>query len=808
MSDKEEYFIEEISDEFFDIKGTLLKMLNYWPYFVISISIALLFAFAKNYVTTPKYEMEATVTINEEENPFLSSNVSLMFNWGGASDKIQTVITILKSRMHNEKVVKRLGFEVALHRIERFKEIKLHEKAPFHPIIDQSKEQIVSSPLFITIKSNNEYVVRLPELESYSVFNFMNDDSRRIYDNYEEQLFTGKFNEWHETPFFKILLTKNFKDSNYPKGAEYRMQILNYNTVVSYLMNSVKIDQKTKDASILQVSLRGENKSEIVRFLDETIKVYQEYELEEKNRVAKNTLEFIDLQLMGVSDTLKNAEAKLQKFREDNKMLDVTSETGQIYIAISALESDKAEIDLRLRYYNYLNTYISNNEAFSGVTAPSVVGIEDPLLLSLINQMTEISIERTKASYTNTEMNPLMDTYEQQLGVLKKTLLESVKNQISATNISLSHVNKRLAIIDKKVQKLPGNEQEFLNIKRFYDLSDQQYNFLLEKRSEAGIVMAANMSDLKIIDKAKDIGQGPVSPIPMRSYIIAIVFGFFFPLIIILAIQFFNNTIQSPSDIENRYSIPLLGVIGHSALGTNLVVATKGKSGIAESFRSLRSNLQFLLRRKGNKEDNKTILITSSIGGEGKTYTSINLASVLSLGGKKTVLIGVDLRKPKIFGDFNISNDKGLSNYLIGQVSLDEVIQSTDYEFLDIISAGPIPPNPSELLLEGAFDELIAELKQKYDYIVLDTPPVGLVADAYQLMHHADVVLYMSRYNYTDKTLLRTIDEKYKNKEIENAAFILNDFESKSGYGYGYGYGYFEDDKESLFKRIKSVFKS
>ncbi|MCK5908275.1 MAG: hypothetical protein KAG37_11810, partial [Flavobacteriales bacterium] len=230
---KEEYFIEEVSDEIFDFKGTLLRILNYWPYFVVSITIALAIAFAKNYVDTPKYELETTLTIKEEKNPFLSSNVSLMFNWGGASDKIQTVITILQSRMHNEKVVKRLGFEVSMHRVERFKEVRLHYEASFYPIIKRANEQIVSSPLFVTIKNKDEYVIRIPEMESYSMFDFNSDKSRTIYQKFEEQTFTGRFDEWFETPFFSLLLTKNFVESNYPKGEEYKLQIYNYNTVVS-----------------------------------------------------------------------------------------------------------------------------------------------------------------------------------------------------------------------------------------------------------------------------------------------------------------------------------------------------------------------------------------------------------------------------------------------------------------------------------------------------------------------------------------------------------------------------------------------
>jgi len=254
-----------------------------------------------------------------------------------------------------------------------------------------------------------------------------------------------------------------------------------------------------------------------------------------------------------------------------------------------------------------------------------------------------------------------------------------------------------------------------------------------------------------------------------------------------------DTRIHSTEDIEKISPIPVLGVVGNNGTDSNLAVFLKPKSGIAESFRALRSNIQFLFTRS-TKDKCKTIIVTSSVSGEGKTFVSINMATVFALGGKKTILVGLDLRKPKIFDDFELSNDKGVVNYLIGEENIDSIIQKTKIPNLDVIVAGPVPPNPSELLISSATDELIVSLKENYDYIILDTPPIGLVSDAVELLKYADSTLYIVRQNYSQKGMLKMINEKYIKEEISNISIVLNDFTMKLRYGYsnsyGYGYGY------------------
>jgi len=298
---------------------------------------------------------------------------------------------------------------------------------------------------------------------------------------------------------------------------------------------------------------------------------------------------------------------------------------------------------------------------------------------------------------------------------------------------------------------------------------------------------------------------------------------FLYRNLIIFIIFFINNSIQNAEDISKITQIPLIGVVGLSMDENDLAVFNKPKSALSESFRAIRSSLQFLYKKQ-HVDGAKTLMITSSVGGEGKTFCSLNIATVFALSEKKTVIIGLDLRKPKLFAEFNLTNEVGIVNYLIKQKSVDEIINPTHIPFLDVIISGPIPPNPAEMIMSDGMKELISELKQKYDYIILDTPPVGIVSDALELAEYCDVILYIVRQNFTKKGMIRSLNTRVNRGELNNISIVLNGFENKAkygtGYGYGYGYGhgygygnktysdgYHDDDKPStIFERIRAKF--
>ncbi len=432
------------------------------------------------------------------------------------------------------------------------------------------------------------------------------------------------------------------------------------------------------------------------------------------------------------------------------------------------------------------------------MSAPSAMGIQDPLLNTMIMNLTSLYSQKTQVLATASERNPQISSINNQIIQTKQILIENLRNIITNSKLLIKDYKVRLAEIEEKVQDLPKTERSYIKIERKFKLSEGLFTFLMQKRAEAGIAKAGNIADNKVIDFAKT-NKVPLKPKTKLTYAIALLLGLIIPIGIILIIDYLNNKILSRKQLEKITSIPILGVIGHSNIDSNLIVYEKPKTSVSESFRAIRADLQFLLKDKSNDES-KVILITSSIGGEGKTFTSLNIATVLANGGRKTVLLGMDLRKPKIFNDFKLKNEEGLSNYLIGQSNKNDILQKTFIDNLSIIPSGAVPPNPSELLLDTRLDTLIDELKNDFEYIIMDTPPVGLVADAFQLMHVSDVNLFMVRQNYTDKEVLDFINDKYENNIVKNISIILNDFIPNSSSGYGYGYGYYEEEDAELKK--------
>jgi capsular exopolysaccharide synthesis family protein len=408
--------------------------------------------------------------------------------------------------------------------------------------------------------------------------------------------------------------------------------------------------------------------------------------------------------------------------------------------------------------------------------------------------------------YSSTEKNPYLISVQKKIKSAKEILIENLNNIVRTTDISLNDINDRIKIVERDISKLPATERKLINIKRRFDLSDNIYNYLLEKRAEAGIAKAANTADNRVIDSANLVYKTPIYPKVSFFFIGALLLGIAIPFAIIIIKDYLLDTVESRKDLEKLTSIPVLGLIGHINDKENRILVTENHySNISESFRAVRTNLQFL----GSDLSTKVIGITSSISGEGKTFFSVNLAVIMSLTNKKVLLITADLRKPTISRYFEFDSSKGLTSYLINQSPIEEIIRKTSFPNLDVINSGPIPPNPAELLTLNKMEELISRVKEKYDYIIIDSSPIGLVADYYSLLNFIDINLYLVRLNYTSREMVKKL-EKMNNKEnFKNFSIILNDVTFEGGYGYSgyrYGYGSQTGQEKNVFK-FRNVFR-
>lgn len=789
----------------FDFKPFLFKVLSYWRWFLASLLFFFIVAYQINIRKQKIYSLETTIAVKEQDNPLFTSNSSLIFNWGGTSDQVQNVATTLRSRSHNELVVEKLKFYIDYLQQKEYFQEDVYGNVPFTVKIDKSKPQLNKVPITIKFISSSEYQISIdfPENEVSVLYYDANSLGAM-------QVAKGTFSKRYKVgelvnlPFLNFALYILPNSKNYINN-EYIVQFNSFDATVSkYKQLKVTIDEKA--GSILKLSLEGTNKARIVDYLNQTVNMLMKRQLDSKNLFADNTIKFIDTTLEVMEGNIKETNDQLKNFTRNKNIVEVEAGGEHIQDEIKELDFANDAVNRKINYYNTLSNYLRNSTDYSKLPAPSVAGIEDLNIVNNVSNLISLSVQRSEMAYS--VKSPVMfNDIDNKISSVKRVLLENINAAKAAIQFESSQVKSKIGIAESKISRLPQDKQEFTNIMRKYDLNRSIYETYLQKRSEASIVKAANLSDIQFIDPAKDIGEGLIGPKTGINYFMALLAGILIPFIIILLLFFINNSIHNTDDIASLTTIPIIGVVGLKASKSNLAVFEKPKSAMSEAFRAIRSSLQFLYK-KHKIEGAKTLMLTSSVSGEGKTFCSINIATVFALSEKKTVIIGLDLRKPKLLEDFHNSEDIGAVNYLIGQKTIDQVIQPTKIPYLDVIHSGPIPPNPSELIMSEAMKEMIEELKTRYDYIVLDTPPVGLVTDAVELSSYCDVTLYVTRQNFTKKDMISVLNNRVKRDELHNVSIIFNGFESKAKYGYGYGYdygygnysnGYHEDDKEDNF---------
>jgi tyrosine-protein kinase Etk/Wzc len=439
-----------------------------------------------------------------------------------------------------------------------------------------------------------------------------------------------------------------------------------------------------------------------------------------------------------------------------------------------------------MQYFEYLSEYLTSRNESGLIISPSVMGISDPLLIRLVEELSQLQLQQKEVGFMLKDDLPAANLITGNVERARDALQENVNNSINQLKISLNDVDQRIAEVNSELGRLPGTERKLIRIQRDFDLNSTVYNFLLEKRAEAGIARASKVSDNKIIDSAEPYNAIRIKPKTRQNYMLAFVLGLLFPAIAIIIIDLMNNKVIDKKDIERLTRTPVLGFISHSAYGTEMPVIEKPGSTLAESFRSIRTSLKYF-----TPDDQPVVIaVTSTVSGEGKTFVAVNLAAIVSMLGRKTLLVGLDMRKPRIHKILNLDNVDGMSTLLSGTSKYEDVIQKTSIDNLWYASAGPVAPNPAELIERKPMTGFLERARKQFDYIIIDTPPVAVVTDAMLLAQHADVTLFVVRQRYSSKNTLHLIDEIYRNREIKNPGIIVNDISMSGYYGYGLRYGY------------------
>ncbi|WP_186756780.1 GumC family protein [Echinicola salinicaeni] len=791
-----EDYLEEAEVQSFNMKDYFLRYLKYWPYFLISIVIALAAAFIANKFVAPQYKVESKFLIKDDNpNTGILDLTGLATGRRYAPNQLSNESITMKSKPMARGTLERLDFDVEYYSTDQQIPIEIYNNAPFEVEVDWEHSQLTGAYINITWDNPDSYILELSE----DIYYKYNPETGRTIE-YPSPFIKMKafpFGKWLEVADLKIKISHK-ENQQLPTG-EYIIKLRSLNSLVSqYTGDNLQVFPMDPTASILGLSLITKNSQKGIDYLNQLMDIYLEYELEEKNKLASNTVDFIDNQIAGVSDSLGFIENRLQNFRSSHKTYNIGSEGSAMFERISELESTLAQHKFKKEYYQNLQDYLTR-ENYNEIVMPSGLGIEDPILNTLIENLITLQSDKSRLLVTLTEASPSVKEVNKKIRDLNGSIREVITNAGKNTDQVILDLQNRIVKLESEFSKLPFTEQNLLRIQRQFAINESIYTFLLQRRAESAISLASNTTTNKVVEYAGP-GSIPITLPYLTNYILAIIAGLMIPFAAITLIYMFNQNIKDLKDAEKKLSVPVLTHIGKNKYKSNLVVLNEPQSGITEAFRALKTNIHFI----SPKEKQVTIALTSSISGEGKTFCAINLASTFSLNNKKTILVGCDMRKPKIFGDFEINNDAGLSTYLSMQShDLSSVIQSTKYENLDILVAGPIPPNPSELLVSNHFELLIRELQTKYDVVILDTPPLGLVSETLEILQLVDLTLFMIRYNYSKIPFISEIN-KLKNKIGQPHLYaVFNDVADKElTYG-GYGYGYYkEDQKKSLIDKI------
>ncbi|MFT3748744.1 MAG: polysaccharide biosynthesis tyrosine autokinase [Agriterribacter sp.] len=761
------------------LQKTLGKYLPWWPLFVILMAISIAAGFLYLRYATLIYESSASLLIKDEKKGLDDSNLMESLNLFGSKKIVENEIEIIRSRSIAKEVVKRLYL--------------------YAPIIQDGRVRDMSaytfSPVWIEAK-NPDSIITAKNIP----FTYQKQTNTILFNNNEYSLL-----EWINSPYGTIRFLPNPYFTRGELSKPFHFSLINPKVAASRILANLKIAASSKQSTVINlkyrddVPVRGEN------ILNEIISAYNRAAVNDKNLLASNTLAFVDERLKNVFKDLDSVEHSLERFKTKNRLVDI-SEQGKLFLSNVGLNDQKdAELKMQLAILKEVEKYVLSRDRKSAIV-PSTLGIADPVLSGLLEQLYQLETQYEKVKTTTGEGNPILLSIKDQINNIRPKIVENINNQVRNIEAGRLDVGKTNLLYQGLLQNLPSKERELLDMSRQQSIKNSIYTFLLQKREETALSYFSTVADSRVIDVA-ETGNIPISPKRMFVLLGAVAIAILLAIGVVEIKDMLNRNVMFRSEIEKYTSAPILGEIAFDQSDKALVISEGKRSFIAEQFRQLRTSLGYL----GVNARKKKIMLTSSISGEGKSFITANLGVSLALMGKKVVIIELDLRKPKLSDAFNVSRTRGISNYFIGDMEAEEIIKSTEVSNLFLIPSGPIPPNPSELIMNGRMQELLAYLEMHFDYVIVDTAPVNPVTDAFIISPMCDATLFVIRHGYTPRIYLQKLDEQNRIRELKNMAIVFNGVKNRGyssyGYGYGYGYGYTDDGNESGAKRKRKTKK-
>jgi tyrosine-protein kinase Etk/Wzc len=770
-----------------DIRNLIAICLNYWYLFVISIICCLIIGFFYINRMPSQWSVVSKIIVEDDNNSpeksltsGMSSNLAAVFDMKNDADN---EVKVLKSRTLLKRVVSAMDLNVHLIDNNGFRDVELYDKAPVAIEVLHKGELTKPQNYNIQITGNN-------------TFNITGDEGKTdISELFGKPVKLGEYT-------ISINKTLHFE----PEG-DYKIRLQPLKQAEKELGNNFNAALDDKQATVIDLQLSYDNPKRGEQVLQKLMQIYLQDNRANKIRIADSTMKFIDNRLVVVGAELDRAEKKLEQFKVRNKISDINAQSKALITGADEYQSKLNENEVQLAVVNDLYKYV--NDGTNPQVVPSSLITKDVAFGTAINAYNEMLLRKEQLKLTLTENSVVIRNLDQQIEVARRALMTSLKNYRQSLQVSQSAFKRQNTTIENQITNAPVKERLYLDFARQQSLKQELYLFLLQKREETAISQTATLSSCRVLDEAES-DDTPFAPKKSLIYLIALFAGLCLPATGLSIKEMLNIRIVTKADIEKHTNVPLLAEISRSTSKDKHLVYNDARSVISEEIRALRTSLKYITE-KGRAN---VIMFTSSMSGEGKSFISLNLGNSIALSGKKVVMLELDLRKPKLLKNIGIDSDAGFTNYIIAPEGedIDKYIKpSTFNENFYFISSGTIPPNPAELLMSDRVKTMIDELKEKFDYVIIDTAPVGLVSDALIVEEFADITFYVVRQNYTYKSQLGIVNDLHRTKKAKHLYLIVNDIEIKkngiTGYGHGYGnYGYeMENPSNKLMDLVKKL---
>jgi len=777
---------QESKEENIDVKELLFKYLIHWPWFVGAVIACLIAAWVYLYMSTPVYTISATVLIKDDKKGGSAGMLSGLESLGldgmvSSSQNIDNEIEVLHSKTIAKEVVEDLGLYISYTDEDEFPSRNIYKTSPVQVSLTPQEADLLEEPMIVEMT--------LQPQGSIDVNVKIGDDE---YQKHFEKLPAVFPTERGTLAFFlppdSVLSSKRTLEETTDSEKTTRNITATINkplAVAKGYCKNMTIEPTSKTTSVAVISLKNSNVQRGKDFINKLLEMYNINTNNDKNEVAQKTAEFINERISIISKELGSTEKDLESFKRGAGITDLTSDAQIALTGSAEYEKKRVENQTQINLLQDLQKYMQN-EGYE--VLPSNIGLQDVNLAAAINRYNDVLVERKRLLRTSTENNPTIINLDTSISAMKENVQVSLDRVLRGLFITKADLDREANRYSRRISEAPGQEREFVSIARQQEIKAGLYLMLLQKREENAITLAATANNAKIIDEAI-ADEAPVSPKGKMIYLIALVLGVGIPVGVIYLLELTKFKIEGRSDVEKLTNVPIVGDIPLTDEKQGAIAVFENQNNLmSETFRNIRTNLQFML-----ENDKKVILVTSTVSGEGKSFISANLAISLSLLGKKVVIVGLDIRKPGLNKVFNIPRKEvGITQYLANpEKNLMDLVQLSDVsKNLYILPGGTVPPNPTELLARDGLDKVIETLKKNFDYVILDTAPVGMVTDTLLIGRVADLSVYVCRADYTHKNEYTLINELAENNKLPNLCTVINGLDLKRRkYGYYYGYG-------------------